>query len=51
MQAVNELASIHSQQDDGLSQIESVRTGNTGQQRRGRRKATIPVANSMTLNL
>ncbi len=50
MQAVSEIASIHSQQDDGLSQIESVRTGATGQ-RRGRRKATMPVANTMTLNL
>jgi hypothetical protein len=50
MQAVSEIASIHSQNDDGLSQIESVRTGATGQ-RRGRRKATMPVANTMTLNL
>lgn len=50
MQAVSEIASIHSQQDDGMSQIESVRTGATGQ-RRGRRKATMPVANTMTLNL
>jgi hypothetical protein len=50
MQAVSELASLHSQQDDGLSQMESVRTGATGQ-RKGRRKATLPVANTMTLNL
>jgi hypothetical protein len=50
MQAVSEIASIHSQNDDGLSQIDSVRTGATGQ-RRGRRKATMPVANTMTLNL
>jgi hypothetical protein len=50
MQAVSEIASIHSQQDDALSQLESVRTGATGQ-RRGRRKATMPVANTMTLNL
>lgn len=50
MQAVNELASIHSRQDDEMSQLESVRTGATGQ-RRSRRKAAIPVANTMTLNL
>jgi hypothetical protein len=50
MQAVSEIASIHSRQDDELSQLESVRTGATGQ-RRGRRKAAIPVANTMTLNL
>jgi hypothetical protein len=50
MQAASELASIHSQQDDGLSQLESVRTGATGQ-RRGRRKPVIPVENTMTLNL
>ena len=50
LQAVSEIASIHSQQDDALSQLESVRTGATGQ-RRGRRKANIPVANTMTLNL
>jgi hypothetical protein len=50
MQAVSELASLHSQQDDELSQMESVRTGATGQ-RKGRRKATLPVANTMTLNL
>jgi hypothetical protein len=50
MQAISEIQSIHSQQDDGLSQIESVRTGATGQ-RRGRRKPAIPVANTMTLNL
>ncbi len=50
MQAINEIASIHSRQDDEMSQLESVRTGATGQ-RRGRRKAAIPVANTMTLNL
>lgn len=50
MQAVSEIQSIHSRQDDELSQLESVRTGATGQ-RRGRRKAAIPVANTMTLNL
>jgi hypothetical protein len=50
MQAVSEIASIHSRQDDELSQLESVRTGATGQ-RRGRRKAAIPVANTMALNL
>jgi len=49
-QAAAEIASLHSQQDDGLGDLESVRTGATGQ-RRGRRKATIPVANTMTLNL
>jgi hypothetical protein len=50
MQAMSEIASIHSRQDDELSQMESVRTGATGQ-RRGRRKAAMPVANTMTLNL
>jgi hypothetical protein len=50
MQAVSEIQSIHSRQDDELSQLESVRTGATGQ-RRGRRKAAMPVANTMTLNL
>lgn len=50
MQAVSEIASIHSHQDDELSELQSVRTGATGQ-RRGRRKAAIPVANTMTLNL
>jgi len=50
MQAVSEIASIHSRQDDELSQLESVRTGTTNQ-RRGRRKPAIPVANTMTLNL
>ena len=49
-QVVSEIASIHSQQDDGLGDLESVRTGATNQ-RRGRRKAQIPVANTMTLNL
>jgi hypothetical protein len=50
MQAISEIASIHSRQDDELSQLESVRTGATGQ-RRGRRKPSMPVANTMTLNL
>jgi hypothetical protein len=50
MQAAAEIQSIHSLHDDGLSQLESVNTGTTGQ-RRGRRKAAIPVANTMTLNL
>ena len=50
MQAASEIASIHSRQDDELSQLESVRTGATGQ-RRGRRKGTVPVGNTMTLNL
>jgi hypothetical protein len=51
MQAASEIASIHSFQEDGMSMGESVRTGMTGQRSRGRRKATIPVANTMTLNL
>jgi hypothetical protein len=50
MQAISEIQSIHSRQDDELSDLQSVRTGATGQ-RRGRRKAAIPVANTMTLNL
>ncbi len=50
VQAINEIASIHSRQDEELSQLESVRTGMTGS-RRGRRKAAMPVANTMTLNL
>ena len=50
MQAIGEIQSINSRQDDELSQLESVRTGTTGQ-RRGRRKAAIPVPNTMTLNL
>jgi Family of unknown function (DUF5767) len=49
-QAANEIASIHSQQDDGMAELESVRTGTTNQ-RRGRRKAAMPIANTMTLNL
>jgi len=48
MRAAAELQSLHS--DDEISQLESVRTGTSGQ-RRGRRKAAIPVANTMTLNL
>ena len=50
MQAMAELQSINSRQDDELSQLGSVNTGATGQ-RRGRRKAALPVANTMTLNL
>jgi hypothetical protein len=50
MQAASEIASIHSYPDDGMSMGESVRTGATGS-RRGRRKATVPVANVMTLNI
>ena len=51
MQAVSEISSIHSlQEDDLLSQGESVRTGVTGQ-RRGRRKAATPVENTISLNL
>ncbi len=49
VQAISEIASLHSQQDDGFSQADTIRTGMTG--RRGRRKANIPVANTMTLNL
>jgi hypothetical protein len=47
--AASEIASIHSF-DDGMSQADTVNTGITGG-RRGRRKAHIPVANTMTLNL
>jgi hypothetical protein len=50
MQAASEIASIHSRQEDELSDLQSVRTGATSQ-RRGRRKAAVPVANTMTLNL
>ena len=49
-QAASEIASVQSQQEDMFAELESVRTGATGQ-RRGRRKAAIPVANTMTLNL
>lgn len=49
-QAASEIASIHSAQDNDFGELESVRTGTTSQ-RRGRRKAQIPVANTMTLNL
>lgn len=50
-QAISEISSINYQQEDELmSQGESVRTGNTGQ-RRGRRKGVTPVENTMTLNL
>jgi hypothetical protein len=50
MQAASEIASLHSHQDD---ELESIRTGGTGatSSRRGRRKAAIPVGNTMTLNL
>lgn len=51
VQAISEIASLHSQQDDGMSQADTIRTGMTGSGRRGRRKATIPVQNTMTLNL
>ena len=47
MQAVSEISSNHS--DDGLSQLDSINVPPT--QRRGRRKAANPVANTMTLNL
>jgi hypothetical protein len=47
--AASEIASIHSF-DDGMSQADTINTGVTGG-RRGRRKAQIPVANTMTLNL
>jgi hypothetical protein len=47
MQAVEDITSIHS---GDISDNDSVRTGTTGQ-RRGRRKASAPVGNTMTLNL
>ena len=47
MQAVSEISSIHS---GDISDAESVRTGTNGQ-RRGRRKPTVPVGNTVTLNL
>jgi hypothetical protein len=50
-QAASEIGSLHSYQDDGMSQADTVRTGATGQRRGGRRKAAIPVGNTMTLNL
>jgi hypothetical protein len=50
-QAASEIASLHSYQDDGMSQADTVRTGATGQRRGGRRKAAIPAGNTMTLNL
>ena len=50
-QAISEISSIHSlQEDDTLSQGESARSGNTVQ-RRGRRKGVTPVENSISLNL
>lgn len=49
MQAVSEISSIHS---GDVSDVESVRTGTTSQRNgRGRRKASAPVPNTMTLNL
>ncbi len=51
MAAISEINSLHSFHDDGMSQGESVRTGMTGSRRAGRRKASVPVANTMTLNL
>jgi hypothetical protein len=49
MQAVSEISSIHS---GDISDVESVRTGTTSQRNgRGRRKASAPVPNTMTLNL
>jgi Family of unknown function (DUF5767) len=51
VQAISEIASLHSQQDDGMIQADTVRTGMTGSGRRGRRKAAIPVQNTFTLNL
>ncbi len=51
IQAISEIASIHSFQEDGMSQADTIRTGATGSGRRGRRRANIPVANTMTLNL
>jgi hypothetical protein len=48
MQAVSEISSIHS---GDISDAESVRTTGTNGQRRGRRKPTVPVGNTVTLNL
>lgn len=50
IQAMSEISSIHS---GDVSDNESVRTGMTSTQRsgRGRRKASAPVTNTMTLNL
>jgi hypothetical protein len=49
MQAVSEISSIHS---GDVSDNDSVRTGATAQRSgRGRRKASAPVPNTMTLNL
>jgi len=47
MHAVEDITSVHS---GDISDNDSVRTGTTGQ-RRGRRKASAPVGNTMTLNL
>ena len=47
LQAMSEISSIHS---GDVSDTDSVRTGTTGQ-RRGRRKASAPIGNTMTLNL
>jgi hypothetical protein len=49
--ALSEINSIHSMNDDTGSMGESVQTGMTGTGRRGRRKAVVPVANSMSINL
>lgn len=49
MQVVSELQSVNSQ-DDELESVRTGATGNTGQ-RRSRRKAAVPVGNTMTLNL
>jgi len=50
MQAAAEITSVHS---GDISDVESVRTTATSGQRngRGRRKPTVPVGNTMTLNL
>ena len=50
MQAAAEISSVHS---GDISDVESVRTTATSGQRtgRGRRKPTVPVGNTMTLNL
>jgi hypothetical protein len=49
-QAMSEMESLHSEQ---MSDMESQYTGSMGQRPsgRGRRKATVPVANTISLNL
>jgi hypothetical protein len=47
-QAMSELSSLHSMSP--RSAVESTATGSTGQ-RRGRRKATVPTGNMVTLDL